>query len=104
MYDSVDPGHRVSVVVHEYYHVIQLANCGNPPSQPFPMVWLWEGAATLFEMLYLREYFEDEPRPKLSSGYDFNYYDTITESIDYMRSEAQGGYTFKTENELRILA
>ena len=47
-YDEIDPMHRVGVVVHEYYHVIQFHYCGEPPS----LMFLSEGAATVTEHLF----------------------------------------------------
>ena len=72
MYDRIDPTHRVSVVVHEYYHVIQIERC-NVPS-PTPMVWLMEGAAAYYEHAYVAHYFDVTPRPTLTSGNDFAYH------------------------------
>lgn len=57
-YDEVSPMHRVSLVVHEYYHVVQAHYCGdvtygsNSVRAPYFLMWLSEGAATVTEHLY----------------------------------------------------
>ena len=45
-YDEVSPMHRVSLVFHEYMHVVQQAMCGDTSngSELF-LMWIWEGAA-----------------------------------------------------------
>ena len=50
-YDEVDPMHRVGVVVHEYFHVVQLERCLYP-AHDVKMVWMWEGGAAALEELY----------------------------------------------------
>ena len=47
-YDSL---HRYSVIVHEYFHVYQLALSGD---LSFP-IWLWEGGAKVTEELYIQQ-------------------------------------------------
>ena len=39
------PGHRISVVVHEYFHVVQKNMCGNTAdnNNPHFVMWVWEG-------------------------------------------------------------
>lgn len=47
-YDSL---HRYSVIVHEYFHVYQIALSGD---LTFP-IWLWEGGAKVTEELYIQQ-------------------------------------------------
>ena len=61
--------HRYSVIAHEYFHVYQLS-INQPMNQPnggynpntFSIKWLIEGAATTFESIYVKNY------------YDYNYF------------------------------
>ena len=58
-YDTICPAHRRSVIAHEYSHVHQMTllrekACGEAHDN-LPM-WLVEGCATLFEHLYIAEY------------------------------------------------
>ena len=58
MYDEVSPMHRLSVIFHEYLHVVQINKCGNASSDsPGWSLWLREGAAMATENLYLDYYF-----------------------------------------------
>tara|TARA_Y100000817_G_scaffold314608_1_gene314123 strand:- start:1528 stop:2730 length:1203 start_codon:yes stop_codon:yes gene_type:complete len=52
-----DP-HRVAVIAHEYFHIWQVY-VNPPPRGPRSMkwwMWIWEGAAALFESMYLNDY------------------------------------------------
>ena len=55
MYDEVSPMHRLSVIFHEYLHVVQINKCGDSKNNQGPAfsLWLWEGAAMATENLYL---------------------------------------------------
>ena len=61
--------HRYSVIAHEYFHVYQLS-INEPMNEPnggynpntFSIKWLIEGAATIFESIYIQDY------------YDYNYF------------------------------
>ena len=61
--------HRYSVIAHEYFHVYQLS-INEPMNQPnggynpngFSIKWLIEGTATVFESIYVQNY------------YDYNYF------------------------------
>ena len=44
--------HRYAVIVHEYYHVYQLARSGGTDC-----MWIMEGPAACFESLYMKEYY-----------------------------------------------
>ena len=57
-YDEVSPGHRISVVVHEYFHVVQKNMCGNTAdnNNPHFVMWVWEGGAKLTEELWVDHY------------------------------------------------
>ena len=64
-----DSMHRYSVIAHEYFHVYQLS-INEPMNEPnggynpntFSIKWLIEGAATVFESIYLQ------------NNYDYNYF------------------------------
>ena len=50
--------HRLSVIFHEYLHVVQITQCGDSSNDsPTWSLWLWEGAAMATENLYLDYYF-----------------------------------------------
>mgnify|MGYP001557147098 FL=1 len=49
-YDSM---HRYSVIVHEYWHVYQIA-LAQYNADP---IWLWEGAAKIVEELYVQQFY-----------------------------------------------
>lgn len=54
---------RVSVVAHEYYHVVQTHFCRSTHTEKFDLVmWLSEGPATVFEHLYVLYYFRNDSR------------------------------------------
>ena len=56
--------HRYSVIAHEYFHVYQLS-INEPMNEPnggfnpntFSIKWLIEGSATVFESMYIQEYY-----------------------------------------------
>jgi len=60
LYDEGDAINRVSVVFHEYYHVLQKYYCyeyayiqTNGPPGPYVLMWLLEGSAATLEQLYV---------------------------------------------------
>lgn len=53
MYDAIDPWHRIGVVVHETYHILQIQRC--PYSKVTDeMRWMREGTAAALEQIYAR--------------------------------------------------
>ena len=75
-----DHMHRYSVIAHEYFHVYQLS-INEPMNQPngqynpsgFDIKWLIEGTATVFESMYVQNY------------YNYNYFinDLIYADLSY---------------------
>ena len=55
-YDTICPGHRRSVIAHEYFHVHQMSFLFDTAHEDdrCPM-WLAEGTAALFEHLFINE-------------------------------------------------
>ena len=103
-YNEIEPMQRAALVVHEYYHVVQLAFCGEPKSNPNPnldgmLVWLWEGTATAVQYLWVIHNLQDDPE------YKDHLFGKGTGPSDPMGrvketiNEFGGGYVFGTANE-----
>ena len=82
LYDDLDPLHRVSVVVHEYYHAIQMRYCGDTDDSargPGTFVmWLSEGAASVIENLYVRAWFSNP----VTNGWSDSLAYAVTQTVD----------------------
>ena len=69
--------HRYSVIAHEYFHIYQLS-INQPMNEPnggynpntFSIKWLIEGSATIFESMYIQNY------------YNYNYFINDLSHID----------------------
>ena len=74
MYDEMDPMHRLSVIVHEYYHVVQIQQCGGGQEPEEFSMWLAEGGAMATENLYLDFYFRADGDSTDTTGAVNSYY------------------------------
>ena len=62
LYSEDSKMHRVGVVVHEYYHVLQIHYCRTVyDDRTHFVMWLSEGAATVLQNLYITYWLETHP-------------------------------------------
>ena len=103
-YNEIEPMQRAALVVHEYYHVVQLAFCGEPKSNPNPnldgmLVWLWEGTATAVQYLWVIHNLQDDPEYKDHLFGKGTGPSDPTGRVKETINEFGGGYVFGTANE-----
>ena len=70
--------HQLAVFAHEYYHVYQNAQLLDQPASAEPYTWVMEGAAKLFETLYV--------------GYRSNTYTYKQETVTELLTETKNLY------------
>ena len=102
MYNENLPIKRPALVVHEYYHVVQLAYC-NEPYGANPFAWLWEGAATSLQYLWTTHNLANHSEYAdylFGAGASASNPDGVKGQVQKTIESVAGGYIFGTDNEL----
>ena len=102
MYNENLPIKRPALVVHEYYHVVQLAYC-NEPDSANPFAWLWEGAATSLQYLWTTHNLVNHSEYAdylFGAGASASNPDGVKGQVQKTIESVAGGYIFGTDNEL----
>ena len=102
MYNENLPIKRPALVVHEYYHVVQLAYC-NEPFGANPFAWLWEGAATSLQYLWTTHNLVNHSEYAdylFGAGASASNPDGVKGQVQKTIESVAGGYIFGTDNEL----
>ena len=93
MYNEIEPIQRAALVVHEYFHVIQLSKCEVIGQSG--MVWLWEGGATALQYMWAEYRLKDSNSTEYK---DFVF--TQNGAVGWTLNEAQNNsYTFGVDSE-----
>ncbi len=113
--DREDGGsRRVRLIVHEWYHILQLDRCEDGGGGTFTsMVWLWEGAAAYLESMYTAHYgvctnWQRGAAPgdnlTFAAGPDLCALQPLEQAITQTRSQYNsGGYTLDSGTVLSAL-
>ena len=91
--------HRYQVIVHEYFHVHQIARSGY---QPEP-IWLWEGGAQTIENLYSQDRYGESAFEGALFPITANWVDDPSPLEQYKYTEADLNYQFSTFMTLALV-